>query len=102
MKKLLLLLLIIAGCASTKNNQITVTGTAVNRKISAAEYSDKGIYFIDDVNSWDEQYLDKQVTVTGTLTYEPNPEPEEKNVTLVQRMEGPYYVIKKATWFLKE
>ena len=101
MKKLLfLLLLAVVGCSSTKNQKITVTGTAVNRKISAAVYSDKGVYFIDDINSWDEKYLDKQVTVTGTLTYEPDPEPE--NGQLMQRMSGSYYVIKKATWALKE
>lgn len=105
MKKILLLLLIIvAGCASVETDTITITGIAVNRKGGPAVHADDDdMYFIEDAYSWDEKYVDKKVTVTGVLKVVPNPEPEDKTA-LVQRRDGtePYLVIKKAKWALAE
>jgi len=99
---MLFLLLVIAGCASSEidTNTITITGQAVNRKGGPAIHSESNVYFIQNEPYWDDKYVDKQVAVTGTVTFVPNPEPEDGK--LVQRMSASYYTIKKATWVLKE
>ena len=97
------MLLVFYGCASVKNQKITITGTAIHTKGGPAVSADGNVYYIDNLVYWNKENLEKKVTVTGILTYVPNPEPEDKN-ELRQYRGGltEYLVIKEAAWVLKE
>ncbi|MCW4470718.1 hypothetical protein OGH69_17230 [Flavobacterium sp. MFBS3-15] len=70
--KLLLYILFSAGLlinsAADTQERIRVTGIATNAKAGAVVLDDTGTpYYVDGLDHWEEQYLDKLVTVTGEL-----------------------------------
>jgi hypothetical protein len=96
------LLLISIGCSTVKEKPeptITITGTALNAKAGAIVMSDKGMFYIDGLHSWDEALYNKRVTVTGT----PIKEEHEKKSTAevqVQELVGTMSILKNAKWEL--
>lgn len=84
------------------NNRITVIGIAVDDKnIAVVLTDDKGGYFLDGLDQWDEVYLGKKVKVTGKLvikTHEKQSTPERS----VQERVGTMKILKKPKWSLVE
>jgi hypothetical protein len=59
------------GCYMTENkndsNHFVVVGTAVNLKLGAGVISNERVYYLDEVESWEEKNLEKRVRVEGEL-----------------------------------
>lgn len=65
---------------SDMENKLTVTGTAQDGKWGALLVSKTGdVYYIDELESWDSAYLEKEVEVTGILKEETFQEQDLKN-----------------------
>ena len=94
------LLLIGLWYSNLENQRITVTGKAMNAKLGAVVESDKGVYYLNGVTSWDKEFYEKQVKVTGRLVIKENEKRENDKV--MGEITGPRNIIKKPEWTLAE
>lgn len=62
------------GCSgkveNNDNDHVVVVGTAYNLKSGAGVISNEEVYYLDSVDSWDENMLEKRVVVEGELFVE--------------------------------
>jgi len=94
-------MLLIGLCFSTlEKHKVTVIGKAMNAKLGAVVESDKGVYYLDGVTSWNKEFYEKKVKVTGRLIIKESDAKENGPVTA--RVTGPIKIIKKPKWTLSE
>jgi hypothetical protein len=86
--------------STLESQKITVTGRAMNAKLGAVVESDKGVYYLDGVSSWDKEFYEKKVKVTGRLVIKGNE--TKKDDAIAARVIGPIHIIKKPKWTLAE
>ncbi|MEQ1798510.1 MAG: hypothetical protein ABL872_11205 [Lacibacter sp.] len=101
-RKIILLsfLLGFSFCNKEKKN-ITIVGEAFDAKRSAVVISNEGIFYLDELVSWDKKYYGKKVKVTGKLKIEKN-EKRESDTVEMQRIVGEIKIILNAKWDLVE
>lgn len=85
-----------------ENQKIVVIGKAINAKLGAVVISDnKGVFYLDGLESWDKEFYEKKVKVTGKLVIKEWGKRKESEPT-VATMAGPQKIIKRSTWVLVE
>ncbi|MFZ5554293.1 MAG: hypothetical protein ACOZCO_14335 [Bacteroidota bacterium] len=85
---------------------ITVTGKAQNHKDGATLHTADGVYYLENLHSWNDAEIDKEFTITGTVKTEKreyvNSDPEKGIISQgVPQPEGSkekYYTV---TWLVK-
>ena len=115
---LVLFLLFSLGCTKTDQaargnhtpeettmKEITITGMAFNAKWGAiVETEDDGVWYIGGLDSWEDPYYGKKVTVKGSpLSIEHKEEDlYNENGEIRQGMVGEQKILTKAHWELSE
>lgn len=103
--KLLLYILFSAGVlvntAADTQDRIRITGIAVDAKAGALVLDDTGTpYYIDGLDHWEEQYLDKVVTVTGELKKVKIKDENKDSKKKKQQAKGTQLVLMEPEWEL--
>lgn len=86
---------------STTRSHISVTGTAFDAKAGAVVVDEKGqTYYIENLSSWPDNFINKHVAVTGTLHKETFRQEDLKNDKgeWSQGMAGEKFTIIKPKW----
>jgi hypothetical protein len=89
-------------CQETKQDHIVVIGQAKNAKAGAMVITkDSGGYYLEGIDSWDEEIYDKQVKVSGILKIENLKRSKQKpGLPMRQEMVGIKRTILKPKWEL--
>jgi len=83
-----------------ENQKIEVIGKAINAKLGAVVISDdKGVFYLDGLDSWDKEFYEKKVKVTGKLIKIKEWKKRDDDVTRAKTA-GPRKIIKKPKWVL--
>ncbi len=95
------------GCCSTshinQSKKVTLIGTALEDKGGAFVLTDKGMYFLDQLDEWKEMYYGKKVEVSGKLVFEKHEKYDENKPVdsmLTQKFFGTRAIIKKPKYHL--
>jgi hypothetical protein len=80
-----------------EKHEITVIGISKNAKIGAVIVTGNNLYYIDRLNVWKKNILDKKLKVTGVLKIEKFHIENEDGI-LTQGMEGEKTTLMNAHW----
>lgn len=98
-KIFLFLIVSVFGYGKLENQKIEVIGKAINAKLGAVVVSDdKGVFYLDGLDSWDKEIYEKKVKVTGKLMIRAW-EKRDDDLTRA-KISGPQKIIRKPKWVL--
>lgn len=87
-----------------QNQEITITGTALNAKAGAVVKSEDGTYYIYDLSAWPDSIYNHQVEVKGILSIIDHSKENLKDDDddWSQGMRGEQRIVKQAQWTIKD